>query len=98
MATMQVDGIHWHPASRYRAIVDGGGSGIAGSGTIFVIGPDSLEHSASADMSTPTTVAPGNATGAISTRRYLRSTGSNGFTQLLFSSTGGPNPVSDVMV
>jgi hypothetical protein len=45
------------------------------SGSFRNVGPASIEHSASADMSTPTTVAANATSGAITGRRYLRSLG-----------------------
>jgi hypothetical protein len=54
--------------SRIRALVDG-------SGTFTVISGDSVEHSANADGSSPTTIALAATSGSITTRRYLRSLG-----------------------
>jgi hypothetical protein len=45
------------------------------SGTFRNAGPASVEHSASGDMSTPTTVAANATSGAITGRRFIRSLG-----------------------
>lgn len=45
------------------------------SGTFTVMGGDSVEHSATADGATPTTVTAGSTSGAITTARWLRSLG-----------------------
>lgn len=72
--TVKLEGTFWGPNSRYRAVIDGNG----GSNTFFNSGPDAVTHSATADMGTPTTVAAGAASGAISTRRYLSAAGLTG--------------------
>jgi hypothetical protein len=56
-----------------RAFID---CGRAGGTTVTVrnLGPDTLEHSANQDGSTPTTIAAG-ATGNLTGRRWLRSLG-----------------------
>lgn len=56
-----------------RARLDPDGPGF--SGTFTVLGGDSVEHSASADGSTPTTVTAGSTSAAITGHRYLRSLG-----------------------
>lgn len=73
-STARIEGTFWGPNSRFRAVIDGNG----GSSTFFNSGPDAVTHSATADMGTPTTVAVGAASGAISTRRYLSAAGLTG--------------------
>jgi hypothetical protein len=73
VSVVRVQGVVWAPNSRFRAILDTGSSG-----TIRNIGPDSLESSATANMGTPTTTAAGS-TLAVSSRVFLRSTGSAGW-------------------
>lgn len=59
--------------SRMRLVVDGAGAD--GAGTFTNLGPDAVEHSASANFGTPTTVAAGAVSTSISTRRFVRSVG-----------------------
>lgn len=56
-----------------RARLDPDAPGFSGTFTNF--GPDIMEHSASADGGTPTTVAVMATSGALTTHRFLRSLG-----------------------
>jgi hypothetical protein len=64
-----IEGTHCH-GTRQRVRIDPNGATV----TLVNIGPAILEHSATADGGTPTTIAAG-ASGTITTPKFLRSQG-----------------------